>query len=93
MYDLVHDQMESVNNAILSVPLMPRESYQLRLFLAACKASGHHVSQADGWQAAQGDMELKHRSSMIHRYLISLPMGEFTEVAERLLKAQEKGQR
>jgi hypothetical protein len=93
MHNLVNNRVESVNDRMLSVPLTPRATFAPRLTLETCKAAGYNVSQQDVWYGAQGDDELKHRASMIHRYLCALPMGEFTEVLERLLRAQEKGLR
>jgi hypothetical protein len=46
------DQMECATNALLSVPVVPRETYQLRLALAACKAAPD-LSEQDIWKGAR----------------------------------------
>jgi hypothetical protein len=89
---IVADPRESTYTAILSVPAFPTETYPDRLAYEASKAGASFPEQIL-FRGAQSDPELLRRISLIHRWLCTTPLGEFTEVIERRLAAQKAGQR
>jgi len=85
--------MECATNALLSIPVIPRDTYAARLALAGCK-TGSGLTEQDLWKSAQCDRELLHRVTAIHHFLCgTLKLGALTEVVEQWLKAQENGAR
>jgi len=80
-YDEHTNRMKHVFDALLSIPVAPRETFQERLARAAGEADNTY-SERDLWKAAQDDPELKHRVNAIHAWMCSLKLSELTEVID-----------
>jgi len=87
-YDNFNDRTKRVCDALLSVPVSPRDTFQPRLAQAAYEAD-YSCAERDLWRVAQDDPELKHRVNAIHSWMCTLKLSEFTEIIERQLASQE----